>query len=838
MALCGASAGTFAAQQSTTAAPAEIELDEVTVEGTRIGAELSTVARDAALFGSQVQLISAEEIDTGGFTNFGELAAGLIRGANIGYSPDEGEFTIRIDGGSDRDTLLLLDGVPTFDRGTPLEDLWGATALDPRMIETVEIVRGGQSLYYGGNGGLGVVSVRYKQPEGDLGGEVGVYYGDFKTREIYGNVAMPLFGDERHTAMFYGRSYETDAHRIFNEQSYNDTVLTLGGMHEFPYTFNLIGAKYAWLPNAETTLRLGMELATIDFRDSFPNDHIFNLNFTEYPKYHGSFTTRMNRWIGFEAEAYYQAPRLKNTEVDAQICRIPTSVLNPATGRAFTVATEYEAHAAANGLLAGCVTNPIGSGKADQVSRDGFYVDENGVIKGTLDNPFRIGDPMGYVIQAIAGNGTGVPVKGFGGETQHTGGYNEWGANARAKLTWNRYFETVIGAQNVTTQDASDAAYGVSRQKLRSTGVYADLRTTLPFLEGTTASLAGRQDFNNLFDDTFIWRASLRQEFAGGFYFRGSAGTSYANPRAGELGLYGNTVNNPTLKTQEMETYGLGAGINGDVMGGTFNIELGYFDTEISNLFGNAQIRDVCPGVDPSRTINPNIVTPVEFCANFTDYGLTPEDTATFNLRQVQDIKGYTVDIAFDVARWAVDISYTKQESLEPNPLFGLTARQAGTGVDLGTIVPGRAGSNRFRQSGERPEWMASMLMTYKPTDRWALSLNPRWQGPEWLWVQNNAARLVDAAGERTNPDVNFGDYLVVNASLQYFMGTDKQHRLMVRAVNLLDEKYWERGGATDRAFSRAGVRGETNVNQSEYYYTYGWNAKPRSYYLQYEYNF
>jgi hypothetical protein len=706
------------------------------------------------------------------------------------------------------------------------------------MIETVEVMRGGQSLYYGGNGGLGVVSVRYKQPSGELKGEVGVYSGAFKTREIYGNVSMPLFGSSSHSAMFYGRSYETDAHRIFSESSYNDTVLTLGGMHEFPYTFNLIGAKYAWQPGADTALRFGMELATIDFRDSFPNDHIFNLNFTEYPKYHGSFTTRFNRWIRFEAEAYYQAPRLKNTEVDAQICRIPNSVMNPATGRPFTVASEYEAYAEVNDLPVGCVTNPIGSGKADQVSRDGFYVDEDGNIKGTLDNPFRIGDPMGYVIQTIAGNGTGVPVKGFGGETQHEAGYNEWGANARAKLTWNRHFETVVGVQNVTTQDASDPVYGVSGEKLRSTGVYADLRATLPVLEGTTMSVAGRQDFNNLFDDTFIWRASLRQEFPAGFYLRGSGGTSYSNPRAGELGLYGNTVNNPTLKTQEVQTYGLGVGINGNALDGTFNVEVGYFDTEIGNLFGNAQIRDVCPGVDPSRTINPDIVTPVEFCENFASYGLTAEDTATFNRRTIQDIRGLTLDVAFDVAKWAMDFSFTKQDSKEPNPLFGLTARAAGTGAALTTVVPGPAGSRRKRQSSERPEWMASMLMTYKPTERWAVSLNPRWQGPEWLYVQNNAARLVNEAGLRTNPDVNFGDYLVVNASLQYFMGESLEHRLMLRAVNLLDKDYWERGGATDRSFSRAGVRGETGVNDPAYYYTYGWNAKPRSFYLQYEYNF
>ena len=95
-------------------------LEEILVEGKAIEKGVSVLAVDVARYGTQVQVISADEIATGGFTNFGELAAGLIRGANIGYSPDEGEFTIRIDGGTDRDTLLLLDGVPTFDRGTPL----------------------------------------------------------------------------------------------------------------------------------------------------------------------------------------------------------------------------------------------------------------------------------------------------------------------------------------------------------------------------------------------------------------------------------------------------------------------------------------------------------------------------------------------------------------------------------------------------------------------------------------------------------------------------------------------------------------------------------------------
>ena len=125
------------------------EIEEVLVEGKAMAAEVSEIALDLSEFGTQVQVITSEEVVTGGFTNFGELAAGLIRGANIGYSPDEGEFTIRLDGGYNRDTLLLLDGVPTYDRGTPLESLWPATMIDPRMIESVEVMRGGQSLYFG-----------------------------------------------------------------------------------------------------------------------------------------------------------------------------------------------------------------------------------------------------------------------------------------------------------------------------------------------------------------------------------------------------------------------------------------------------------------------------------------------------------------------------------------------------------------------------------------------------------------------------------------------------------------------------------------------------------------
>ena len=153
-------------------------------------------------------------------------------------------------------------------------------------------------------------------------------------------------------------------------------------------------------------------------------------------------------------------------------------------------------------------------------------------------------------------------------------------------------------------------------------------------------------------------------------------------------------------------------------------------------------------------------------------------------------------------------------------------------------VVPGQAGTDRLRQSGERAEWSASMLLSWTPSERWVLSLNPKLQGPEWNWAPTSAARLVDASGNRTNLDEDFGNYIVVNGSVQYFMGADLEHRFLLRAVNLLDEVYYERGGFGNQQNSRAGARGEIGLNSSAYYYPYGWNGKPRSFFLQYEYRF
>ncbi|HBU36048.1 MAG TPA: TonB-dependent receptor, partial [Hyphomonas sp.] len=283
----------------------------------------------------------------------------------------------------------------------------------------------------------------------------------------------------------------------------------------------------------------------------------------------------------------------------------------------------------------------------------------------------------------------------FGTTDQRESGYVDYGLNARATYTVNEYIELVAGLQNTTYKDNSDDSFGVKDVKLTSTGVYGDLRLSLPVLDGFSGSFAARQDFNDNFDDQSIWKVGLRQNLGYGIYARGSGGTSYSLPKIDEIGAFGSGANiNPGLEPQEVSAFNVGAGIDGDIFGGTYNVEIGYFETEIENLFSSRAIGAVCyeyandvanplfnnlnndtAAIEQNRR---NIIPPSEFCATAAAGLNDPGETVAVNALRQQDIEGFTIDVAFDFDQWQADFSYTDMESLEPNPVFGTMARLDG----------------------------------------------------------------------------------------------------------------------------------------------------------------
>lgn len=694
------------------AAALDVAADAAADDGTiivtgRASEQPSALAASVVEYGNAVQIVTSEQIAASGATNFAEAVQFLVKGVNIGYSPDEGEYTIRLDGGGDRDTLVVLDGVPLYDRGPALEDIWGSTTIDPHMIERIEVFRGGNSLFFGSNGGIGVISIVTKKPDGTKKFEFGATYGAFNTREIWGNASFPLDADGRHSLMIYGGTIQTDGPRIFAPESYVDNVAAAGGIQEYPLNRSNVGVKYLWKVNDKTEFRVSGQYTQIEFHDPFPDNETYSPNRVRYPIVDFSLNRRWSDAVMTEFSGYWSNPKLNNTETYAEICRIATGCIDPATGKA------------------------IAFGKA---------------------------------------TGHSIPYanKGFGRDSK-VGGFREIGANLRNTINIRDALELVGGVQVVSYKDDSDPVFKVGSASSTITGVYVDARPTLPFSPKTKVSLAVRTDFAKAFGSETIWKFGFRQP-VGDFYVRANGGTSYSLPRTNELFAESATlVGNPNLKTEKTKTYTAAAGFSrtfGDLQ---VNAELGGFRTDITNRIQSTS-------------------------------GLTTN--TYFNNDRVTEIRGLTaeLDLVFGKS-WSANISYTKQQ-----------ARLDGSKLQI----------------NETPEYMIQgNLAWHSPDQRIHLTLYPRYQGPEFA---------TGGVGNSLRKD--FGNYFLMNASIGYRAGEEREHNFQIRLVNVFDKHYAERYGFGNMRFSEAFVRGEIALNSPEYFYGYEFEGKPRSIYASYSTRF
>lgn len=507
------------AMAQTQQADPDADKDSIVVTGQRT--ESTQLAAEAVAYGNNVQIVEAEAIAASGASNFAEVAQFLIKGANVGYSPDEGEYTIRLDGGGDRDTLVVLDGVPLYDRGPALEDIWGSTTIDPHMIERVEVFRGGNSLFFGSNGGIGVINLVTKRPDGTNRVELGASYGAFNSRELWGNARFALDADGRHSFMFYGSSQQTDGPRIFAPESYVDNVAKAGGIQKYPLNRNNIGIKYLWKVDDKTEFRANGQYTQIEFQDPFPDNETYSPNRVRYPIVDFAIDRRWSSTVYSELAGYWSNPKLNNTETFAEICRIRTGCTDIDTGRAIA-----------------------------------------------------FGD--------TTGRSTPYPNKGFGSASK-VGGFQERGLNFRNTFTFPKLIEVVAGVQIVSYKDDSDPVFPVGNSSTTITGLYLDARPVLPFSPDTKISLAIRTDFAKSFDSKTIWKFGLRQPI-GPFYLRANGGTSYSLPRTNELFSVSPTqVGNPNLQTETTETYNGAVGFSDGFGDLQINAELGAFRTDIKN---------------------------------------------------------------------------------------------------------------------------------------------------------------------------------------------------------------------------------------------------------------
>lgn len=222
-------------------------LQEVVVSGTSLEEDLP---QQLAQYGTHLDTITADQIQRGGYVDVAEALEALAPGLYI--SSINGPFDyvrLSLQGSRTADVLWLVDGIRINNRlyagTTPLD------TIPVSMIERIEVLDGGQALFYGTQAVAGAVNIVTKSfsnhPDGawSLSADTnGQKHLDGYFRDALGGNQFVLYGSHDESSgiqPFPGSDYQpsgTDRHRAYD-------VTTFGAKYGYQFS-SALGISAAW----------------------------------------------------------------------------------------------------------------------------------------------------------------------------------------------------------------------------------------------------------------------------------------------------------------------------------------------------------------------------------------------------------------------------------------------------------------------------------------------------------------------------------------------------------------------------------------------------------------
>ena len=148
-----------------------VETREIVVSATKTPVPISQVT-------SAVEVITGEELEQKKLKTVAD-ALRLAQGVSVLSNGGPGrEATVRIRGGSNTHTLVLIDGAIV---NSATQGFYDFSSLTVENIERIEILRGAQSMLYGSDAMGGVINVITKNGRGAPSGSLFTEYGSFAT---------------------------------------------------------------------------------------------------------------------------------------------------------------------------------------------------------------------------------------------------------------------------------------------------------------------------------------------------------------------------------------------------------------------------------------------------------------------------------------------------------------------------------------------------------------------------------------------------------------------------------------------------------------------------------
>lgn len=189
-------------------------------------------------YGNQVEIISGESIRNGNFVDATDALKNLVPGLFI--APKSGPFDYfkaSLQGSRNKDILWLLDGVRInnrlYNNTSPLD------TIPSHMIERIEVLKGGQGIFYGTQSVGGVINIITKTLTDESDGALG--FGVHSNGGHHLNAYIRR-GSEQHQFVIYASRDYADSYEPYAKKDFQPSATD----RKRNYDVKNIGLKYGW----------------------------------------------------------------------------------------------------------------------------------------------------------------------------------------------------------------------------------------------------------------------------------------------------------------------------------------------------------------------------------------------------------------------------------------------------------------------------------------------------------------------------------------------------------------------------------------------------------------
>jgi outer membrane cobalamin receptor len=255
----------LAALCSTGAAAAEIE--EITVTSGRIE---ESIPQDLARYGNQLEVITAEQLRHGAYLDVAQSLQMLVPGLHL--RPKNGQFDYfdaSLQGSRNQEILWLIDGVRITNRlynGTsPLD------TVPAHMIERIEVLKGGQGIFYGTQSVGGVVNIVTRSLQQEADGAVSANVHSNGGRGVNGHYRA---GNDQFQYAVYASRDTADGYQAYRDSDIEPSATD----RDRSYEVDMAGVKLGYTPTDDTLLSLHYQRTEneLDFARPFLNASTIN----------------------------------------------------------------------------------------------------------------------------------------------------------------------------------------------------------------------------------------------------------------------------------------------------------------------------------------------------------------------------------------------------------------------------------------------------------------------------------------------------------------------------------------------------------------------------------